>query len=262
MTRQLIQAWESYLRASSRAEETIKLRTAHVSRCLREIALPLHEITADHFIDWLAAHEWAPATRRSHRASIVGFVNWASARGHMDATAGEIPATRVPRGMPRPAADPVILAALRAADPRVQLMIELMTYGGLRRGEVSRVKAGDLTGEWLRVVGKGGHVRIVPLPPHLCARIRAHAGWLFPGAIDGHLSARRVGELIREVLPRDVTPHQLRHRYATTVYSHSGDIRAVQKLLGHAKLETTAIYVDVSDRAQRVAAAGAWGLAS
>ena len=63
-------------------------------------------------------------------------------------------------------------------------MMELMAYGGLRPGEVSR----DLTGYWLQVTGPGGHIRLVPLPGWLCANNRKAKGWAFPGQIDGHLS--------------------------------------------------------------------------
>ena len=51
-------------------------------------------------------------------------------------------------------------------------MVELMAYGGLRRGEVARVRGEDIHGQWLRVTGKGGHARMVPLPPHLAARVK------------------------------------------------------------------------------------------
>lgn len=141
-------------------------------------------------------------------------------------------------------------------------MIELMAYGGLRRGEVATVRAEDVTGQWLRVAGKGGHVRAVPLPPHLAARVARGTGWLFPGQIDGHLSARRVGELIRECLPDGTTPHQLRHRYASTVYRSSRDIRAVQSLLGHARLDTTMVYTAVDKDSVGRAAEGAWKLSA
>lgn len=262
MSNDLVDRWCQFMKASSLSSETIKLRRAHIRRLLAELDRPLGEINADHLIEWLAAHEWSPATRRSYRSSIVGFARWCIKHGFMVQGADEIPAARVPRSLPRPAADTSIETALRSADRRVSLMIELMCYGGLRRGEVARVKSEHLSGEWLTVVGKGGHTRLVPLPGHLCHRIREYDGYLFPGAIDGHLSARRVGELVRDALPHGVKPHQLRHRYATTVYKQSGDIRAVQTLLGHAKLDTTAIYVQVANDQQLAAAASAWKLAS
>ncbi|WP_408918409.1 tyrosine-type recombinase/integrase [Corynebacterium striatum] len=138
-----------------------------------------------------------------------------------------------------------------------------MAYGGLRRGEVARVRGSDVQGQWLRVEGKGGHVRLVPLPPHLARRIAAHGdSWLFPGQINGHLSPRRVTELVGEVLPVGVTPHALRHRFATRVYAQSGDIVALSMLLGHAKLDTTMVYTQVDSVVQAQAAAGAWTLAA
>ena len=213
-------------------------------------------------MNYLAAQDWSAATRRSVRSSLRLFWEWCARRGLCEDVARELPTTPPPRSLPRPLEDHVILDALRAASPRVQLMIELMAYGGLRRCEVARVRSDDLQGQWLNVIGKGGHHRAVPLPPHLCARIRRVAGWLFPGNIDGHLSAPHVGKLVSRALPAGMTAHQLRHRFATTAYRTSRDIRSVQTLLGHAKLDTTMIYTQVVDDDRAAAAAGAWTLAS
>ena len=117
-------------------------------------------------------------------------------------------------------------------------------------------------GPAIHVTGKGGHERVVPCPGHLANAIRQRRGWTFPGQIDGHLSPRRVGELVADVLPGALTGHTLRHRYGTTTYRESGDIRAVQELLGHARLDTPALYVDVDAAAMAAAAAGAWRLAA
>ena len=209
---------------------------------------------------FLANPAWGPAARRSMHASLKAFMrllDGVPGAGVLD----EIPAAKVPRGVPRPVRDDDIRAALRRAPERVQLMIELMAYGGLRRGEVATVKGSDIAGQWLTVVGKGGAARQVPLPAHLARRIQARGpGWTFPGQIDGHLSPRRVGELVGELLPPGVTAHQLRHRYATAVYGHSRDIRAVQMLLGHARLDTTMIYTAVDSDITAAAAATAWSL--
>jgi integrase/recombinase XerC len=257
----LVDLWCDYLRAGNRSGGTISLRRGHVSRCLRELDRPVDEITEDNLVEWIAGNAWSASTRRSVRASLRGFWSWAASRGHCADVAAGLPAAPVPRAVPRPAADQVILDALRAADARVQLMVELMAYGGLRRCEVARTRGDDVTGEWLRVTGKGGHVRMVPLPAHLARRVAAYGDhYVFRGAIDGHLSARRVGELVGEVLPAGVTSHQLRHRFATAVYRGSHDIRAVQSLLGHAKLDTTMIYTAVDPTETRAAAGSAWRL--
>lgn len=251
-----IDLWCQHMAAGNLTPETIKLRRAHLVRALRDLSTPIGQLTVEQVTAWVAGHDWAPATRRSYRASLVQFFRFVG----RDDIAEHLPRARVPRSLPRPAVDRDVLDALRSVEPRVQLMIELMAFGGLRRGEVCKIKAGDLNGEWLTVTGKGGHTRLVPLPGHLCAKIRGYRGWLFPGAIDGHLSPRRVGELVSAALPDGVTAHKLRHRFATTVYQQTHDIRAVQSLLGHAKLDTTMIYVHVSDEDQRTAASRAWSL--
>lgn len=247
------------LRARGCRKETVSLRRYHASRAIDELGNP-NDWSKRSVEAYLANPGWSPATRRSVHASLKAFMRTledVEGAGVLE----DIPAPRVPRGVPRPLGDDVIRAALAKADERVALMVELMAYGGLRRGEVATVKGSDASGQWLRVTGKGGHTRMVPIPPHLAARIRRRGeGYIFPGQIDGHLSARRVGELIRYCLPPGMTAHQLRHRYATTVYRSSGDIRAVQELLGHARLDTTMLYTAVDSDRTASAAAGAWTL--
>jgi site-specific recombinase XerD len=70
----------------------------------------------------------------------------------------------------------------------------------------------------------------------------------------GRCRAKRLGKLITEALPGDWTAHTLRHRFGTVAYQATGDIRAVQELLGHASPTTTAIYTKVTDGAMRRAA--------
>ncbi|WP_282939110.1 tyrosine-type recombinase/integrase [Corynebacterium auriscanis] len=250
--------FKHHLMAANCTPATVQLRLAHVRRVTTAIGMPIDAIGVGEVTEFFATQSWAPATRRSYRASIVKFFRFAHRIGAASWDGEGLPATPAPRSVPRPADDAMIRAALARAGERETVMIELMAYGGLRRGEVSRVRGEDVTGQWLHVVGKGGHSRVVPLPRHLASRIQRTRGWLFPGQIDGHLSARRVGELVGELLPRGVTAHALRHRFATRVYAQSGDIRAVQTLLGHAKLDTTMIYVGVHDNQRLAAASTAW----
>lgn len=247
------------LQARGCRRETISLRRYHAIRAMDALGHP-NTWTVKKVEAYLANPDWAPATKRAAHASLKSFVSSVegiTGAGVMDT----VPAPRVPRSLPRPASDQIIMNALQHAGPREQLMIELMAYGGLRRGEVAKVRGDDVNGHWLRVEGKGGHTRLVPLPPHVAKRVQAAGpGYVFPGQINGHLSPRRVGELVGELLPHGVTAHTLRHRFATTVYSSSHDIVAVQRLLGHAKLETTMVYTDIATDTLGTAAAGAWAL--
>jgi integrase len=145
---------------------------------------------------------------------------------------------------------------MREADARVLLMLRLASGLGMRRGEVARVHTDDLTRDlvgWsLRVHGKGSRDRTLPLPDGLARDIIARGpGFVFPGSVDGHLSARWVGKLVSRMLPGADTMHSLRHLAATELHNATHDLRLVQRVLGHASLATTQVYVHVDDDAMR-----------
>jgi integrase len=85
-----------------------------------------------------------------------------------------MPSVRVPAGVPRPAPEQVVSAALAAAEhePRERLMLALAAFAGLRRAEIARVHTRDVTEEGLRVRGKGGTVRVIPIHPVLVELLR------------------------------------------------------------------------------------------
>ncbi len=143
-----------------------------------------------------------------------------------------------------------------------------VAYGaGLRAGEVVALKVGDIDSErmTLRIEqGKGGKDRYAMLSPVLLERLRTwwrvaraqgkmlDGGWLFPGLnpIDP-LSTRQLNRAIREAaytarIDKRVSMHTLRHSFATHLLEQKVDIRVIQVLLGHKKLETTALYAQVA----------------
>lgn len=154
---------------------------------------------------------------------------------------------------------------MASADPRAVLAVRLGAFCGLRRGEVARCAREDLSRDllgWsLRVVGKGGHVREVPVPDGLAVELLGMpAGWLFPSpyaAGPGHLTPHHVSKLVSRALPAGVTMHMLRHRCATVAYAGTHDLRAVQELLGHSRPETTAGYIATPAESVRAAVAAA-----
>ena len=128
-------------------------------------------------------------------------------------------------------------------------MILLATFGGLRRSEIARVHADDIEGDFLLVTGKGGRRRSIPIHPVLAPHleiIKTRGGWAFPGRFTGHCHPDHVGKNLSRLLGSGWTGHTLRHRFATTAYSGSRDLRAVQELLGHASVTTTQIYTMVT----------------
>jgi integrase/recombinase XerC len=136
-----------------------------------------------------------------------------------------------------------------------------LCYGaGLRISEALALCRADLDGPALRVTGKGGKTRLVPLLEAVRASIAAYLELcpfplnpsqpLFRGVKGGVLSPRliqlRVAQLRGALgLPPGATPHALRHSFATHLLGRGGDLRAIQELLGHASLSTTQIYTAV-----------------
>jgi integrase len=252
--------WQSWMRAAHRPSTTIKLRSYQLHRFAADNeAHSPWALTISDLATWLGSHDWKPETMRSYRACLRAFYAWAQLVGHVDVSpANQLPAVRPPRSLPRPAPEEALRVALRDGDSRERLMVMLAAYVGLRRGEVARVHARDvepdLDGWSLRIVGKGGHIRRVPLPPAVAAELRAlPEGWAFPGLIDGHLSPEYVGKLVSRLLPDGWTTHTLRHRFATRAYAATRDLVTVQELLGHARIETTRIYTEAPVGALRAA---------
>jgi integrase len=141
------------------------------------------------------------------------------------------------------------------------MMIRLGASAGLRCCEIASMRSDCVVrtakGWALRVHGKGDKTRVVPVPRELADLVSAHDGFLFPGADNGHLSAAYVSKLISRGLPSGVTAHMLRHRYGTRALRATGNLRAVQELLGHASVATTQVYTRVDDDMLWEAALGA-----
>jgi integrase len=220
-------------------------------------------VTEDNLVTWMASRDWAPETRRSYRASLRGFYSWALAKGHITADPSyNLPAPTPPPAKPRPAPDEVVDCGLRSVDLRVRVAVMIFAFTGMRRHEAAKMHTDDLIsrsdGWYVRVVGKGGRVRLIPVDDLFASAIRSMPpGFIFPGKIDGHISANHLGKIVSRDLPGDWTAHTLRHRFASLAYSIERDIRAVQELLGHAKVTTTQIYTFVPEESLRRAAAGA-----
>lgn len=142
---------------------------------------------------------------------------------------------------------------------RDKAMLELFYSSGLRLSELSGVRVDDvnLDDATVRVTGKGNKTRIVPVGSYAIAAIRAwleernksfeSQSALFPGKNGKPLSQRAIQYCVRQWAVRqgirgNVHPHVLRHSFASHVLQSSGDLRAVQEMLGHASISTTQVY--------------------
>ena len=144
-------------------------------------------------------------------------------------------------------------------DLRLSALIELLYGSGLRASELVSLPRNAITPDapFLILSGKGGRERMVPIsdPARAAlARWRAHVAvdriWLFPSGMK-HLSRIRLYQLVKELaaeagIPPDrVSPHVLRHAFATHLLEGGADLRALQSMLGHADIATTEIYTHV-----------------
>lgn len=244
------------LRAAGHSSGTVKLHAYWLGRLAEEVPDPWAATTED-LQEFLSVETWKPETRKSARTAVRGFYQWALDAGRIrkDPSARLRP-VRVPPGVPRPAPEKVLRAALAAADERMALMLRLAAFGGLRAAEMARVHSDDLVGDVLRVHGKGGRTREVPITsPDLLARLRAVDDWAFPNGLGSHMTPGHVTKLVSQALPPGWTAHTLRHRMASQAYAGSRDLLAVGGLLGHARPETTQRYVRMPDDALRAAVA-------
>lgn len=248
-----IREWLESLAGGGASRATLRLRRYQLLRLGAEIHASPSAVTSKALAKWLAGMTWSRETRRSHIAALRGFFGWlVDEHARPDDPTEHLPVLRPIDGVPRPAPESVVSTALRAPAARVRLMVQLAAWHGLRRGEISRVATTDVVataGGWSLVVhGKGGKDRLVPLNDDTATVLRRQpAGWVFPNGLGSHLSAGHVGVLISRELPRGVTPHQLRHRFATVVYRRTLDIRNLQRLLGHASVATTQRYAAPDD---------------
>lgn len=236
--------------STGRPQHTNYLRSYHLRRLSQAVRDPM-TASLDDLLEHLASGAWGGSTRRSVRSSIRGFFHWLHITGQRaEDPAALIPTVSAPRGMPRPADDDALTAAMLKADPRARFMLRLAAEAGLRCCEIAVVHSSDVRGVRdsysLLVHGKGGRERLVPISNVLAGDVSTADGFLFPGQIDGHLSAHYVSKIISRALPAPFTAHQLRHRFATRTLRHAGgNLIIVQRLLGHASVATTQIYADV-----------------
>ncbi|WP_205618719.1 tyrosine-type recombinase/integrase [Leucobacter chironomi] len=238
----------------------MKLRSYQLRRLA--VALPDADplrVGLDDLAAWLSAKDWSAQTRRSARSAARQFFGWLQLTGRrMDNPALGLRSRPAPPGTHRPADEMSVRRIQGSADERTALMGKLASIEAMRACEIAVVHTDDviedLVGHSLIVHGKGGKTRTIPLDDEIAREILDRPrGYVFPGRIDGHLSAPYVSKLLSRALPPGVTGHMLRHRGAGKVYAGTGyDLRATQKFLGHASVVTTQIYTPARDSQMRL----------
>jgi integrase/recombinase XerD len=247
----------------------------------RDLAAATTEDVEAYFVD-LGARGLAPATAARRRAAVRQFYRFVlGERWREDDPSRRVDAPKKGRPLPkvltRAEIEGLISAAAAkdgAAGLRLACLIELIYASGLRVSEALSLTLAAVARDpaYLMVRGKGGKERLAPLNGPARTAIKAwlevrkgylpgagtkaikESPWLFPSrGKTGRLTERRLGQLLDEaaiaagVDPAKVSPHVLRHAFATHLLEGGADLRVVQTLLGHADIATTQIYTHVAE---------------
>ena len=212
---------------------------------------------AKSFLTELRISGYSNASIRSYYAAIKPFLKWLNIEFKLKLKKEK----RLPRYHDRSELDLLIQAIANRKDSwaknaeRDILIVNVLAYTGIRRSELLSLKCQDIAQGFLFVrQGKGHRDRVIPLIKRLQGEIGdyiskhdlAPADRLFP------IGANRLDRMVRESATKaglaGITPHQLRHAFATWLTERGAEVRKVQELLGHADISTTAIYLDVIPR--------------
>ncbi len=225
---------------------------------------------------WMANQRARGVAARSLSRSlsaVKGFVRWLAERDGFDATA--ILAARSPkylRKLPRPLSEDAARGVIAQVGEQARedwiaardIAVVTLLYGcGLRISEALGLTGADLPlPEALRIRGKGGKERVVPVIPAARGAVDRYVALcpfpvedeprnaVFRGARGGALNPRLIAGAMEKArlglgLPATATPHAMRHSFATHLLAAGGDLRSIQQLLGHASLSTTQAYTAV-----------------
>jgi integrase/recombinase XerD len=248
--------------------ETCNGKVANVSR--RDVNRYLAE---------LRARKNATTTLLRKISSLKGFYNWLQSQGVLrDNPLALLDLPKSRKTLPKILSVGEVSRLLSHPDLGLQdkLIVELLYACGLRVSELTSliVSAIDMPGGYLRVTGKGGKERLIPLSDVSVMVVRHYLAQTGLRGSDGllpHLDGprpllhtepmnrREVWQRVRNlkhILGREISPHTFRHSFATHLLENGADLRVVQELLGHSDISTTQIYTQISKRHIQAAHSG------
>lgn len=190
-----------------------------------------------------------PKTISKKLSAIRSFSEYLNEKG-MKIVLRSDSSVKVPKTLPKPVSHKHIVEALSYADEQESLAVSLLYTLGLRISELESLKLEDITKGWVRVLGKGSKQRDIPLLKNIQENIEKYKQNYNPKVFlfeknDEPLSQNSLRYMINKVFKRvnlKVSPHQLRHSYATELLNNNAPIADVSELLGHSSMSTTQIY--------------------
>lgn len=261
----------------------------HLADWLSKRGVQLPDATTENLAAYLAdlaAHAIAPSTIARRRSAMRGFYAFLQSEGvRGDNPARQLEPTKASRPLPKTMAFEDVerlLMALqpdgKAKDKRLACQMHLLYATGMRVSELVALPMAAVTGaqDLLIVRGKGDKDRAIPLTPDAMAAVeswlavrpqtlpKTEAGqkraapFLFPSrGKEGHMTRQMFALALKDLAlhaglnPAKISPHTLRHAFATHLLENGADLRVVQQLLGHADISTTEIYTHVLQERMR-----------
>jgi len=212
----------------------------------------------------LTVEQRSPATINRRLASLRTFLQWARAEGlcreiPTDQVKGIQSSPRAPKSLPKKDVDRLMREVEQSGNKRDLAILQLLRHTGIRVGELTALRLSDVSiserkGQLVVRSGKGSKYRVVPLnadarkalSDYLAVRPKHTSDALFLGRRSDRLSPRAVEKTVHKYahLARleDVSPHTLRHTFGKSALDAGVDLVTVSRLMGHERLETTAIY--------------------
>ena len=265
----LRQAMLEELHRRNYAASTIAYYIRHVEQFARFFKRSPDRLTPTHLRTYqahlLRERKLAPRTVKLHVCAIRFFFVKTLKRRYLPE---DTPYPKVPRRLPQILSVDDVTRLINAAHSLSHRTMPMVLYStGMRNAELRHLQVADIDSRRMLIhiqQGKGGRDRYVPLSPTLLATLRAYyrwmqpKTWLFPGTVAGWradtpITAKVLWEACvvaaqRAGLQKRVAPHLLRHSYATHLLEAGADLRTIQLLLGHVKLEHTVLYLHLSQR--------------
>lgn len=279
----LLARWQTHLAARGLAPLTREAYASDIGGLLGFLAdhlggassaAALSRLTIGDFRAWMAVERGRGRGSRSLAravSAVRGFFAWAEEHEGIACAAVDLLRTpKAPRSLPRPVPEDDARALIDTVEAlaredwvaaRDRAVLTLLWGAGLRISEALGLAWGTAPfAGAVRVTGKGGRLRAVPVLPVVrdavevyraaCPHRPGPDGPLFLGVRGGRLQGDAVRKAMQAArgalgLPATATPHALRHAFATQLLAAGGDLRAIQTLLGHARLSTTQVYTAV-----------------
>lgn len=204
--------------------------------------------------DLLSEKKYSPSTMALNRSALLFLLN-----DVLELSIGKIKTPKIKQKLPVVASKKELEILFDGLNSKSKLLLKLIYASGLRVSEVCNLKISDLEFEenhgWVRE-GKGGKDRLFILPESLSKELQRYVKkrsvdsyYVFPGKNGARMSERNIQLIVKkasEKIGKNLTPHKLRHSFATHLLEAGNDIRIIQELLGHSNLQTTQIYTHVS----------------